>query len=53
LTVEELRDLYSSAKNTWVVISRRMTWAEDVACVMQKRYLYRILVVKPEGKRPL
>jgi hypothetical protein len=32
--------------------SRRMRWAEYVAR-MEKRNAYRILVGKPEGKRPL
>jgi hypothetical protein len=42
---EELHNLYSS--------SRRMRWAEHVARMGEKRNAYRILVGKPEGKRPL
>jgi hypothetical protein len=30
-----------------------MRWAGHVACKGEKRDAYRILVVKPEGKRPL
>jgi hypothetical protein len=30
-----------------------MRWAEHVALMGEKRNAYRILVVKPEGKRPL
>jgi hypothetical protein len=30
-----------------------MRWAGHVACVGEKRKVYRVLVGKPEGKRPL
>jgi hypothetical protein len=30
-----------------------MRWAGHVACREEKRNIYRILVKKPEGKRPL
>jgi hypothetical protein len=33
--------------------SRRMRWAGHVARMEEKRNAYRILVGKPEGKRPL
>jgi hypothetical protein len=33
--------------------SRRMRWAGHVARMGEKRNAYRILVLKPEGKRPL
>jgi hypothetical protein len=33
--------------------SRRMEWEEHVACIGEKRVLYRILVGKPEGTRPM
>jgi hypothetical protein len=36
-----------------MIKSRRMTWAGLVALVGEKRNAYRILVGKPEGKRPL
>jgi hypothetical protein len=35
------------------MISRRMRWAEHVARMRKERDLYRVLVGKPEGKRPL
>jgi len=36
-----------------VIKSRRMRWAEHVARMGEERGVYRILVGKPEGKRPL
>ena len=30
-----------------------MRWAGHVACMRERRGLYRVLVGKPEGKRPL
>jgi hypothetical protein len=36
-----------------MIKSRRMRWAGNVATMGEKRYSYRILVGKPEGKRPL
>jgi hypothetical protein len=33
--------------------SRRMMWAGHVARMGEKRNVYRLLVGKPEGKRPL
>jgi hypothetical protein len=33
--------------------SRRVRWARNVACMGQERKVYRILVGKPERKRPL
>ena len=36
-----------------VIKSRRMRWAGHVACMSEERGLYRVLVGKPEGKRPL
>jgi hypothetical protein len=36
-----------------VIISRRMRWAEYVARIRELRNAYKILVGKPEGKRPL
>ena len=38
---------------TWVVKSRRMRWAGHVACMGEGRSVHRVLVGKPEGKRPL
>jgi len=50
---EELNDLYSSPNITRVIKSRRMRWAEHVARMGEKRGVYRVLLGKPEGKRPL
>ena len=43
--------LNSSLK--WVIKSRRMRWAGHVARMGEGRGVYRVLVGKPEGKRPL
>jgi hypothetical protein len=50
---EELYDLYSSPNIIWVIKSRRMRWAGHVARVGEGRGSYRILVGRPEGRRPL
>ena len=50
---EELKDLYSSPNFVRVVKSRRMRWAEHVARMEEERGVHRVLVGKPEGKRPL
>jgi hypothetical protein len=50
---EELRDLYSSPSIIKMIKSRRMRWVGHVARMGEKRNVYRLLVVKPEGKRPL
>jgi len=50
---EELNDLYSSPNIVRVIKSRIMRWAGHVASMEEKRGLYRVLVGKPEGKRPL
>jgi hypothetical protein len=50
---EELRDLYSSPTIVRVIKSRRMRWAGHVACIWEGRGVYRVLVGKHEGKRPL
>jgi len=49
---EEL-DLYSLPNIVWVVKSRRMRWAGHVARMGKGRGVYRVLVGKPEGKRPM
>ena len=53
LHYEELNDLYSSPNILRLIKSRRMRWAENVARMGERRCTYRILVGKPEGKRPL
>jgi hypothetical protein len=50
---EQLHNLYSSPTITRMTKSRRMRWAGHVARIEAKRNAYRILVGKPEGKRPL
>jgi hypothetical protein len=50
---EELRDLYSSPSIIRIVKSRRMRWVGYVARMGEKRKAYRLLVEKPEGKKPL
>jgi hypothetical protein len=50
---EELHNLYSSPSIIRMIKSRRMRWAGHVARMGEKRTAYRILVGKPEGKRPL
>ena len=50
---EELNDLYPSPNIVWVIKSRRMRWTGNVARMSEERGVYRVLVGKPEGKRPL
>ena len=50
---EELNDLYCSPNTIRVIKSRKMRWAGHVACMGERRGVYRVLVVKPEGKKPL
>jgi len=50
---EELNELFSSPNTVWVIKSRRMRWAGHVARVGEERGAYKVLVGKPEGKRPL
>jgi hypothetical protein len=52
-TNDELNSLYSSQNIVRVVKSRRMRWAGHVARVGEGRGVYRVLVGRPEGKRPL
>ena len=50
---EELNDLYSSPNIVRVIKSRRMGWAGHVARVDEERGVYRVLLGKPEVRRPL
>jgi hypothetical protein len=50
---EELNGLYSVPNNVRVIKSRRMRWAGRVTRIGEGRSVYRVLVEKPEGKRPL
>ena len=50
---EELNDLYSSSNIVRTIKSRRMRWAGHVARMGEEWRLYRDLVGKPVGRRPL
>ena len=50
---EELRDFYSLHNIVRVVKSRRMRWAGHVERMGERRGVHRVLVGKPEGRRPL
>jgi len=50
---EELNDLYCSPSTVRVIKSWRMRCARDVARTGEGRDVYRVLVGKPEGKRPM
>jgi hypothetical protein len=50
---EEPHNLCSLQSIIRMLKSRRMRWAEHVACMEVKRNAYRILMGNPEGKRPL
>jgi hypothetical protein len=50
---EELHDLYSSPNIIRIIKSRRMRWAGRLARMGDKRNAYRLMVRKPEGRRPL
>jgi hypothetical protein len=50
---EELHILYSSPNIIRQIKSRIMRWVGHVACVGEERNVYKVLMGKPEGKRPL
>jgi hypothetical protein len=50
---EELHNLYSSPNIIRLIKSRMMRWTGHLAGLGETRNAYRILVGKPEGKRPL
>ena len=50
---EERNDMYSSPTSVRAIKSRRMRWAGHVAHMGERRGVYRVLVGKLEGKRPL
>jgi hypothetical protein len=50
---EELHNLYSSPDIIRQVRSKRMRWAGHVARMGEERNVYKVLVVNPEGKRPV
>jgi hypothetical protein len=50
---EKLRDLYSLPSIIRIIKSRRMRWVGLVGRIGEKGNMYRLLLGKPEGKRPL
>jgi len=50
---EDLNDLYYSPNIARVIKSKRMRWVGHVARMGERRGGYRILLRKPDGKRPL
>jgi len=50
---EELNGLYSSPNVVRVIKLRKMRWTEHVARMGEERGVCRVLVGKPEGRRPL
>jgi hypothetical protein len=50
---DELHSLYSSPNFVREIKSKRMRWAGHVARMGEGRGVYRVFVVRPEGKRPL
>jgi hypothetical protein len=50
---EELNDLYCLPNIVRVVKSKRMRWAGYVVRMGEERGVHRVLVGKPEGRKPL
>jgi hypothetical protein len=50
---EELCNLYPLSSILRMIKSRRMRWAGHLTLMGAKRTAYRILMRKPEGRRPL
>jgi hypothetical protein len=50
---DEFHSLYSSPNIVRVIKSRRTRWAGHVARIGEGRGVYRVLIGRPEGKRPL
>jgi hypothetical protein len=50
---EELHNLYLSPDIIRQSKSRRIKWTEHIACMREEIKLYKVLVGKTEGKRPL
>jgi hypothetical protein len=50
---EEFHILYSSPNSIRQIKSRRMRWAGHVTRMGEERNVYRVLMEKPEGKKPL
>jgi len=50
---EELNDVYSSTDIIRVIKSQLIRWAWYVACMRERKGVYRVLLGTPEGNRPL
>jgi hypothetical protein len=50
---DEFHSLYSSPNIVRVIKSRRMMWAGHMARMGEGRDVYRVLIGRSEGKRPL
>jgi hypothetical protein len=50
---DEIHGLYSSPNDVRVIKSRSIRWAGHVARMGRGRSIHRVLVGRPEGKRPL
>jgi len=50
---EELNDLYFSSNMVQVIKMRRVRLEAHVACMGERKGIYRVLMGKPEGKRPV
>jgi hypothetical protein len=50
---EKLHDLYSSSTDVQVTKSKGIRWAGHLARMVEGRGVHRVLMWKPEGKRPL
>jgi hypothetical protein len=50
---EELHNLHSPPDIIRIIKSKSMRWAGHVTRMGEKRHMYRLLVGKPEGERPL
>jgi hypothetical protein len=51
--VEKVHSLYSSPNVVRVIKSRGVRWAGHIARMGDGRSVYRVLVGRPQGKRPL
>jgi hypothetical protein len=50
---EDLYDLYAAANIILFIKSGRIRWAGNMLCIGENTKACRILIGKPEGKRPL
>jgi hypothetical protein len=53
LHIDDFLSLYFSPNIVRVIKARRLRWAGHVARMGEERGVYRVLIGKPEGKRPL